>query len=409
MTRLRVLWALPSTDRLHSAAGTASLELAAQLARTHTVELAVDDSDPGSVAALGRFCEAHELALHVGHGSWSPRAPDPVNLGLAPLLAGTPWDVVQCGGWANAATNAAVFAGAGRAAVVYAPHDPATRTPTRRLSVAQRAGADAAHAALLARADAVLCDSPAHRRRLSDAAPAARLVDFPPAVDLDRVALGEESRDGSALMVIEPAGDVAPRFDLVAAAVLVARRWSPTLRLVTVDRTPGAAAAPELAGIAEQLGPVGERELHRRYASASALLYPYPGAPCGYAVLEALASGTAAVVADGPDLRSLHGAARAVCFVDLADAVQAGWRLARTIASRTHIAAIADRDKLRRAFGLAERVSEHDALLRNSVAEHLAARHELGDRGLGDRSDVRRSRHIGEPAQRDQRQVEELE
>ena len=77
MTRLRVLWALPSTDRLHSAAGTASLELAAQLARTHTVELAVDDSDPGSVAALGRFCEAHELALHVGTEAGPPALPTP--------------------------------------------------------------------------------------------------------------------------------------------------------------------------------------------------------------------------------------------------------------------------------------------------------------------------------------------
>ena len=107
--------------------------------------------------------------------------------------------------------------------------------------------------------------------------------------------------------------------------------------------------------------------------AASAALFPYEGDVAGFAVLEPLACGTPVVAAAGPYLRSAHDHRRAVCFVDLDDAGQAGTRLARTIQARTQIAALADRDELLRRHAWQTRVTAHDELIRNSVADRRRA------------------------------------
>lgn len=138
-------------------------------------------------------------------------------------------------------------------------------------------------------------------------------------------------------------------FDIVvrAFALLKQRRENRDLRLIKVGRAYSAAARAEHERLAVELGVgndlefregVGNLELERLYAGASALLFPSSAEGFGYPLLEALAQGCGVVAGDIPVLRELGG--EVVDYVPSRDAA------ALADAAAVHLAGRSETDRV---------------------------------------------------------------
>ncbi len=352
--RLRILIALASTNQMYSGVGRALRELTARLARSWSVELAVDDLAPRNVGLLREFAAEHGLPLHVGRHRQEPDAPDPANADLPALLAENRFDAIELVGWANAATHRQVLAQAGDITIVYTPHDQPLRTVP--LAPDQAATVADTHARLLRRADLVLADSPAEASRLArltGGRPSCRFL--PLGCDFDDFRPGPDRRD-ERLLFVGDLNEVRKRFDRVLAAFASLASRRPGVRLTVVGNRSDDAIGlvPEALRTRVDLrGYVTEAELRRAYAESAGLVLLSDCEAFGLPIVEALACGTPVFLSRLPETEGLFGgfAGARFCPADDPEGTAAAIAAALDRGPGLIRAVLDDRDRLRAAFG----------------------------------------------------------
>lgn len=119
---------------------------------------------------------------------------------------------------------------------------------------------------------------------------------------------------------------------------------------------------PEIAARVRELGPVSERQLTELYQMSRILLCPSLQEGFGLCVLEALASGTAAVVSHGEPFCE-YLAPDEACFVDPHSATSIGAALSRLLQDETAFRELVERGRRRaREFSWARVAREHERL-----------------------------------------------
>src|SRR4051794_26641306 len=84
--RMRLLFALASTNQMYSGIGRAIKELAVRLADRVRLEFAIDDWNPKNATLLREFAATHGFEVHVGTGRRVEAYCDPINEALPALL-----------------------------------------------------------------------------------------------------------------------------------------------------------------------------------------------------------------------------------------------------------------------------------------------------------------------------------
>ena len=360
--RMRVLVVLSSANQMYSGIGRAAFEFARHLVDRVAYEFAVDDLHPRNRDLVVDFGREHGLPVHVGRGTRSDEGLDAGNLDLPDLIRRDEWDLIECLGFANSATNCALIDAIGpRVPVGYTPHDqPLWTVP---MSPQQAARIAEVHDRTLRRAEVVFCDSPVERDTLAGRIPhRSPCVFVPLGCDFRTYKPGPLVRRYQLLFI----GDLAEprkRFDRTLAAFDAARLEIPDLRLRVIGNRSDSALdlIPDpLRPHVDILGYVPESEVRRELAEAAGLLLLSDFEAFGIPILEALACGTPAFLSRQDTTFSLFGGFQAAHFLEADDPGVVAAAVIRSIKSgETAIAgAIADRRRLAATFSweiLAER------------------------------------------------------
>ena len=336
-SRMRVLSILSSSNQMYSGIGRCVFELARRLADRVAFEFAIDDGTPRNTELVIRFGREHGMPVHVGGAAPEPDSLDLGNADLPELLRQSPgrWDLVECLGWANAATNAALLdALPDRTPLVYTPHDQPTWTVP--MTPEQAARTTGVHRRVLQRADVVCCDSPvelnALQAQVRDRCNAAFL---PLGCDFAAFApAGPERREQ--LLFVGDLAEPRKRFDRVLDLFGRLRAVRPGLRLVVIGNRSdeaGASIPAESRQAIELRGYVGEAELRRAYAESLGLVLLSDYEAFGIPILESLAAGTPVFLSRQPTTESLFGAYRGAHFCP-ADDPEATFAIIRAVLDR---------------------------------------------------------------------------
>jgi len=315
---------LDSRHRLSSDYGRAVFALADRLRAEVELELAIDAADGAQVAILAGFCGPRAIEVHAGDARTA--------------FAGRGFDAVECVMIGEIASRA-VLEAAGELPILYTPGPPGSEDP-----------------GLVRRAAVVLCRSRAQATEVRSLAPGAVCVQVPPGGDFETFEAGRFEREPTVVAAGER-GQLRDRFGRVAEAFAAARRRVPDLRLTVLGSRP----ALETPDACEVVTDTGVRARARLLREAAVLLWlGDEGHSCAPAVVEALASGTPAVVSDLAGLRHHYRRWPAVAFAPPDDAGAVGEELARAVRLGP-TAALVDREAARA-------VHDWDVLARSRAA-----------------------------------------
>ncbi|MFL5844064.1 MAG: glycosyltransferase family 4 protein [Solirubrobacteraceae bacterium] len=312
---------LSSSNQLYSGTGRVLFETLGRLLDRLDLSVSIDDLVDQNVAIARAFCDRHDVPIVVGPSTVVPGAPDSASALLPELLA-QPWDVVLSVSWANAATNALVHAHLpDHVSLVYLPlHQPTWTVPLdeQGVDIVERT-----HRAMLRRADVVICISPWERRAVTDLVLPAipRTAVVPPGCDFVKFRPGSDHRP--VLLFVGDHRESRKRFDRVVRVLERVRASGNDARLLVVGNESARSTdrlTPEVAAHVDSVGFVEEAQLIAAYQSSAVLLLLSEYEAFGLPVVEALASGTPAIVTDLPAARSLFDGRPGVFFVDGDDA-----------------------------------------------------------------------------------------
>ena len=352
--RMRALLAIPTTNQMYSGIGRAIVELARRLRDRVDLTVALDDRDPHAIRRVWDVARQIGAEVRVGRHRFETDCVEPLNAELGGIIDEGGWDLIELVGFANAATGRVVLDRIDdRTALCYTPHDQplwtVPMTPEQAGNVAE------VHRRVIDRADVVLADSPAERRELQLLAPQRlNCVDVPLGCDFDAFDAGPPERPPQLLFVGDLA-EIRKRFDRVVGLFERVLAGSPEYRLVVIGNRSDEAAGRIPATIRHAVdlrGYVDERALRTAYGSSRALLLLSDVEAFGLPILEALVSGTPAVLGGLETTSSLFGDCAGAHFVPLddpggtfavVDRLLGRWRDA--VAEAT-----ADRPRLRSAF-----------------------------------------------------------
>jgi glycosyltransferase involved in cell wall biosynthesis len=352
--KMRVLVVLSSSNQMYSGIGRAVFELSSRMASRVDFEFAIDDLNPRNTDLVARFGREQGMPVHVGPGRREPDALDHLNAALPGLLERGRWDAVECVCFANAATNGALLESLDdRVTLAYTPHDQPTWTVPMTPSEAARL--ESVHRRVLARSDAVFCDSPREKELLQALVPGRNhCIHVPLGCDFRGFRAGNPQRRDQLLFV----GDLAEprkRFDRVLAVFARLIRVRPQLRLIVVGNKSDASRElipRDLRHAVDLRGYISEEELRRTYAESAGLLLLSDFEAFGIPILEALACGTPVFLSRQEATQSLFEGFRAAHFCPADDPDATADVVARTLARGRHAVAeaLADRRRLQAAF-----------------------------------------------------------
>ena len=320
-SRMRILIVVSSANQMYSGIGRAAFEFVRHLKDRADFEFAIDDLEPRNRDLVVEFGRREGIAVHLGGGFRMDDALDSGNRDLPGLLVTNRWDLVECLGFANSLTNAAlVDALAPDVPLAYTPHDqPLWSVP---MSEAQASRITEVHQRVLRRADVVFCDSPAERESLVRSIPDRDSCRFVPlGCDFEHFRAGPTDR-GHQLLFVGDLAEPRKRFDRAIAAFTKVRETFPDLRLVVIGNRSDASLhqLPEaIRPFVDLRGYVSESELVRELASSAGFLLFSDFEAFGIPILEALACGTPVFLSEAATTRGLFQTYRAARFVDADD------------------------------------------------------------------------------------------
>jgi FkbM family methyltransferase len=372
--RLRCLQIISSANQLYSGIGRNAFELTKRLRRRCEITFLIDDGLGRNVDVLRAFVAENDLNLILAEGVPSDAYPDVAPRQLEEIIEVEQWDVIEAVSWANAGTNAALLRADPAVPIVYTPHYQPTWTIP--LSDRQAREVEATHRAMLARADAIFCDSRWERDVLSDGAERpSRFVHLPIGCDFEKFHPSlNNPRQALAVLCVGDYAEPRKRFERIAGAFIELAGERPDASLIVVGNSSTAMRdhfPNSLRSRVRTLGYVSEETLIRLYQESAVFLNLSDYEAFGMPILEALACDTVVVLHHQAVLESVFGALPGVRFVDGDDSEACAQAMLGSIERRDAISTPAERlERLRMTFDW-NRISD----IKWDVMATLAGRH----------------------------------